>query len=87
MRSYIEKMIIETVKKLNLDPECFREYFKNPNKDFTRVRKQSFSDVVKTGLLSPGSCMNEGLRKYHGIGSDRPSASAYIQQRDKLTSE
>lgn len=87
MRSYIEKKIIETVKKLNLDPECFREYFKNPNKDFTRVRKQSFSDVVKTGLLSPGSCMNEGLRKYHGIGSDRPSASAYIQQRDKLTSE
>ena len=87
MRSYIENKIIEKVNALNLDPEFFREYFKNPDKDFTRVRKQSFSDIVKIGLLSPGSCMNEGLRKYHGIGQDRPSASAYIQQRDKLTTE
>lgn len=85
MRSYVKNKILKIVNNLELNPETFRHFFKNPNKDFTRNRKQSFSDIVKIGLLSSGSCMKEELRKYHGLGSDRPSPSAYIQQRDKLT--
>ncbi len=84
MRKYLENKIIKSVSRLDLDPDDFRMYFSNPKADFTRFRRQSFSDVVKVGLLSPGSCMKENLRHRFGVGSDRPSASAYIQQRDKL---
>ncbi|MEA5027681.1 MAG: hypothetical protein VB056_02275, partial [Sphaerochaeta associata] len=84
MRKYLENKIIKSVSILDLDPDDFRMHFSNPEADFTRFRRQSFRDVVKVGLLSPGSCMKENLRHFFGVGSDRPSASAYIQQRDKL---
>ena len=41
--------------------------------------------MVRTGLLRSGSTQNQDLRLVYGMGDDRPSASAYIQQRDKLT--
>ncbi|MDD4451158.1 MAG: transposase, partial [Sphaerochaeta sp.] len=84
MRKYLENKIIKSVSILDLGPDDFRMHFSNPEADFTRFRRQSFRDVVKVGLLSPGSCMKENLRHCFGVGSDRPSASAYIQQRDKL---
>ncbi|NCC91321.1 MAG: hypothetical protein EOM01_13335 [Spirochaetia bacterium] len=84
MRNYLENKIAKSVARLDLDPDDFRMHFSNPKADFTRFRRQSFSDVVKLGLLSPGSCMKENLRHYFGVGPDRPSASAYIQHRDKL---
>ena len=84
MRNYIKDKILKIINRLNLDPQEFRSHFRNPRTEFTCTRRQSFSDVVKVGLLSPGSCMKENLRHCFGVGSDRPSASAYIQQRDKL---
>lgn len=71
----------------SISPELIRDTFTSPARDFTRNRKQSLGDVLKVGLLNAGTCINEQLRLCHGIGDDRPSASAYIQQRDKLTQD
>jgi len=84
MRNYLNEKILKIIARLTLEPEEFRGLFRNPKTDFTRNRRQTFSDVVKVGLLSPGSCMKENLRHCFGVGADRPSASAFIQQRDKL---
>lgn len=71
----------------SISPELIRDTFTSPAMDFTRNRKQSLGDVLKVGLLNAGTCINEQLRFCHGIGDDRASASAYIQQRDKLTQD
>lgn len=84
MRNYIQQKIIKNIKELCiLSPEEYRDTFRNPEKDFTRNRKQPLGAVVRTGLLNSGSCLNQQLRLSHGLGT-RPTASAYIQQRDKL---
>ena len=85
MRNCIQKKIIRNIGDLcSLPPDEYRNTFRNPEKDFTRDRKQPLGTVVKTGLLNSGTCLNHQLRQTHGPGS-RPTASAYIQQRDKLT--
>ena len=66
----------------SISPELIRDTFTSPAMDFTRNRKQSLGDVLKVGLLNAGTCINEQLRFCHGIGDDRASASAYIQQRE-----
>ena len=85
MKNNIYKTIKNTIDRIELDPEKYRHTFVNPDKDFTRDRKQTLSSVVRTGLLRSGSTQNQDLRLVYGVGDDRPSASAYIQQRDKLT--
>ena len=85
MKNNIYKTIQNTIARIELDPEKYRHTFSNPDKDFTRNRKQTLSSVVRTGLLRSGSTQNQDLRLVYGVGDDRPSASAYIQQRDKLT--
>ena len=84
MKNNIYKTIKNTIDRIELDPEKYRHTFVNPDKDFTRDRKQTLSSVVRTGLLRSGSTQNQDLRLVYGVGDDRPSASAYIQQRDKL---
>lgn len=85
MRNYIQKKIVKNIRELcSLSPDGYRDTFRNPEKDFTRNRKQPLGAVVRTGLLNSGSCLNHQLRQSHGPGN-RPTASAYIQQRDKLS--
>ena len=85
MKNNIYRTIQNTIGRITLDPKKYRHTFVNPDKDFTRDRKQTLSSVVRTGLLRSGSTQNQDLRLVYGVGDDRPSASAYIQQRDKLT--
>ena len=85
MKNNIYRTIQNTIGRITLDPKKYRHTFFNPDKDFTRDRKQTLSSVVRTGLLRSGSTQNQDLRLVYGVGDDRPSASAYIQQRDKLT--
>lgn len=81
----MQDKILRSIKELcSLSPEEYRDTFRNPEKDFTRERKQPLGSMVRTGLLNSGSCLNQQLRQSHGIGK-RPSSSAYIQQRDKLS--
>ena len=85
MNKYKKCMEKEIDSICSISSELIRDTFASPAKDFTRNRKQSLGDVLKVGLLNAGTCINEQLRLCHGIGDDRPSASAYIQQRNKLT--
>lgn len=86
MRKYEQTKIIKIISDLcELSPDEYRDTFRSPEKDFTRKRKQALGAIVKTGILNAGSCLNSQLRQCYGMG-ERPTASAYIQQRDKLTS-
>ena len=85
MNNYKKAIVQEIDFICNISPELMRNTFSSPDKDFTRFRKQSLGSVLKMGLIKAGACLNQQIRLCHGIGGDRPSASAYVQQRDKLT--
>jgi len=86
MRNYESKKVEQKIKEVaSIDTEEYRSLFTNPDKDFTRDRKLAPSTIVRAMLLNSGTNLNEQLRLVSGIGDDRPTASAFIQGRDKLT--
>lgn len=60
-------------------------YSKHPGKDFTRKRKLDFKSTVSFMLTIAGKSLSNELLQYFCSQSDFPSASAFIQQRDKLS--
>ena len=86
MKNNIYKTIKNTIDRIELDPEKYRHTFVNPDKDFTRDRKQTLSSVVRTGLLRSGSTQNQDLRLVYGVGDDRPSVRDHRFQ-PKMTTD
>lgn len=85
MGKYNFNKIRKTVSRIrSSSPEDYRDTFINPKTNFTRSRSIRLGDIFLLGLLNSGVSMNSQLRSYFGCGK-RPQASAYIQQRDKLT--
>lgn len=81
--------IKDIVCKFNAEIKKFAsrkyEFCNCPGKDFSRNRKQDFENVIRSILsLNEGSLTNE-LLKIHKFSADSPSASAFIQQRAKLS--
>lgn len=88
MEIYFENKVQKEVERIaNIYPEDYREFFYNPDRDFTRDRILPLSKIVQIGVLKSGGTLNEELRFNLGLGHDSVSASAYIQQRAKLTPE
>ena len=62
-------------------------FVRNPEKDFTRNRKISFQDILLFFLCKEGGNLTTELFRYFRLVSDSASASAFIQQRDKILPE
>lgn len=60
-------------------------YLKNPRTDFIRKRKISFFTVVKFVLTCGSNSLNKELLSFCNFKNDSISASALVQQRNKLT--
>jgi hypothetical protein len=73
--------VMEIIKELDRQKESF---LKNPKKDFTRKRKLSFSDMLQTVLSMGGQSIRKELLSRYGFGMNTPTASAFVQQRDKI---
>lgn len=81
--------IKEVLCKFNCEITKFanrkQEFSNRPKKDFSRNRKQSFEAVIRSILsLNGGTLTNELLRINH-FSADSPSASAFVQQRAKIS--
>ena len=63
------------------------KYFVHPGKDFTRLRKISLRDLMLFYIFKSGGSIHKELKRYYGIGCERPSASAFVQQSKKLKPE
>ena len=59
-------------------------YIKHPGVDFTRTRKISFTDVFKCMINWQGKSTGNEIMDHFGHHDTDPSASAFIQQRDKI---
>lgn len=60
------------------------KYVHNPQKDFTRQRKISFSDCIMSVCCMSGGTLFSELLDFYQDSSDPPSVSALVQQRSKL---
>ena len=77
--------IYESVKEYIWQLERNKEkYLINPEKDFTRHRKISFSDCVMSLLCMSGGTLFSEVLEYFSDKTDLPSVSAYLQQRAKI---
>lgn len=82
--SRARQALYSTVLDMRDDRELF---LKNPLSDMTRARKISFKDTIFSVLNFGGRSIRSEMKDYFGLTRDRPSPSALIQQRNKLTPE
>ena len=78
----IKKTLKETIKSIDNSKKSFCN---NPNADFTRRRKISFTDIIKFQLTKSGQSLNCELMNYFDFKNNLPSTSAFVQQRDKIS--
>jgi len=60
------------------------QFVKRPGKDFSRHRKLDFINCMRFIVSMEGSTLNKELLSFFQYETDTPSASAFIQQRDKI---
>ena len=65
----------------------FRQFLKDPEKDFIRNRKLPLEQVLKLILGMGGNTLNRELLSYYGFMLDTVTASAFVQQRAKIRPE
>lgn len=59
-------------------------FVKNPGKDFSRNRKLNFTEMIRLLLSMGGNSLGNELMECFSYDVDSPSASAFVQQRNKI---
>lgn len=80
----IKKLLTSEIKNVASEPHI---YCSNPNTDFTRNRKLSMEKMLQGIIgMESKSLTNELLDLFHA-SAETPTASAFIQQRNKIKPE
>ena len=77
----LKKQLLSLIDNMATDKSSF---VKNPDKDFTRNRKLTFTDLIRFLLSLGGSNSTKELMEFFSYSPDMPSTPALFQQRDKL---
>jgi len=72
---------------INEMAECPSLFARNPDKDFTRSRKIDFQNLIRILLSCGGNSLNKELYDYYKQKNMTVTASAFVQQREKLLPE
>jgi hypothetical protein len=76
-----KKKLTSLIEEMATSPELFVE---NATTDFTRKRKLSFATVMNLIISMDGNSICSELMQYFDYDAEMASASAFIQQRNKL---
>jgi len=77
----VKQRLTAIIEEMHASPELF---FNNPKRDFTRNRKLPFETIVKMLLSMGGNSIYKELLEESGYGANTATASAFVQQRDKI---
>ena len=80
----IKRILKKCINELSRNPELFA---KNPDKDLSRKRKLPFEQMVKIVLSMTGKSICGELMDSFGLNLNTPTASAFVQQRNKIKYE
>lgn len=78
---YIKKLLISEINKVASEPH---NYCTNPDTDFTRNRKLSMEKMLQGIIGMESKSLTNELLDLCDASAETPSASAFIQQRDKI---
>ena len=79
----IKKFLLSEIELLSNN---LTDYIRKPGHDFSRNRKLPFSTIIKSIIgMESKSLTNELIDSFNT--SDLPSASAFVQQRQKIKPE
>lgn len=79
---FVKNNLENIIDELEMKSES---YLENPEKNFTRNRKLTFKEVVKIILSTGGKTLNNELLEYFSFDCNLPTASAFVQQRGKIS--
>lgn len=82
--SKVKEKLTDIIKNMAKYPWLFA---KKPEKDFTRKRKLDFETIMLLLLSMDGSTLSKELLEYTGYSPETATASAFVQQRDKILPE
>ena len=77
----LEKTLNQIIKKMNDSRSIFCE---NPRTDFIRSRKLDFQDTIKILFCMENGSLRDELFKSFDNALDTPTASAFVQARNKI---
>jgi len=77
----LKERLSSMINELSESPEVF---VRNPGKDFTRNRKLPFETVVQMLIDMGGNSIYRELLEKQGYDENTATASAFVQQRDKI---
>lgn len=80
----IKRALKTTIREVSINRNI---YCINPKTDFTRNRKLSFEDMIKSILCMGGKSLNNELIEYFKCNVSMPTTSAFVQQREKIKPE
>lgn len=75
---------VKSILQQQIDSMDATLYAMNPGKDFSRSRKLPFNALITSILNMEGRSLNNELISMFPKAEDSPSASAFVQQRNKL---
>ena len=80
----VKEILSHIIKTLSDDPS---DFLQNPSKDFSRNRKLSFESIIKLMIGMGGNSLCKELYDWFNYSEDTPSVSAFVQQRNKISSK
>lgn len=81
---HLKNVLNYNIKKM---AECSAIFCENPEKDFTRNRVLTFEETVRNVICMGSGSLKDELLKFHFYSLETPTASAFIQARDKIRVE
>ncbi len=80
----VKETLLSIIQDMAASPERFS---KNPDSDFSRKRKLDFKSLLHLYISMQAGSIRDELLKYFSFDKTTVSNSAFIQQRNKLSSE
>ena len=77
----VKQLLLKSIREIALK----REFFRNPDSDFTRKRKLPVEKVMKLILSMGGGTLDKELLDFFRMSSDAAASSAFVQQRAKIS--
>lgn len=84
MNSSINHVMSSFNKCIN-DVKSIEGALTNPNKDFTRLKKLSYKDLVKLIICFSGGTLFDEINDYFGVKLNNITTSGLVQARSKIT--
>ena len=82
--AYIKKKLLSLIEQMETQRWL---YTRNPGKDFSRVKKWTFGEMIRFIISMEGNALGDELLKYFDYSADTPTNSSFNQRRAQILPE